>query len=279
MPVRLAIGFLCAGGSRIIPAPVLEDRPSPAAARDVPVAARDGSSIARVIARGAARPMRLGSRAGARLTCRARRLLLIARTKMRARLVYARVEMAVAPDVELGRRLRVEIDPGTRNRLSIGRASMIRDDVLLWLRGGSIEIGNETEIRRLCSLNSSGQLSVGSSVIVSFGVSVGCADRLTIEDLAAIGEYSSLTDSAHPRSTGDDRLVDRVESAPTRVGRSAWIGAQSVITSGVDIGDYSIVGAGSVVTRDVPSWRLAAGVPARTIRKLTSADKTDPSRR
>ncbi len=56
-----------------------------------------------------------------------------------------------------------------------------------------------------------------------------------------------------------------------------WIGANSTILGGVTIGEDSIIGAGSVVNKDVPSGVVAAGVPCRVIRKITEEDKIDPS--
>jgi hypothetical protein len=54
---------------------------------------------------------------------------------------------------------------------------------------------------------------------------------------------------------------------------AVWIGGNSVILPGVHIGDNSVIGAGSVVTKDIPAWCVAAGNPCRVIRKITEADR------
>lgn len=66
-------------------------------------------------------------------------------------------------------------------------------------------------------------------------------------------------------------------SAPIRVCRHAWIGARSVILKGVTIGEGAIVGTGSLVTKDVPSWTIVVGNPARAICELTDQEG-NPSR-
>ncbi|MCI8335423.1 MAG: hypothetical protein HFH25_12720 [Lachnospiraceae bacterium] len=57
------------------------------------------------------------------------------------------------------------------------------------------------------------------------------------------------------------------------IGNNVWIGGNAVICPGVHIGDNAVIGAGSVVTRDIPAWSVAAGNPCRVIRKITDDDK------
>ena len=57
------------------------------------------------------------------------------------------------------------------------------------------------------------------------------------------------------------------------IGSNVWIGGNAVICPGVHIGDNAVIGAGSVVTRDIPAWSVAAGNPCRVIRKITDDDK------
>ena len=64
-------------------------------------------------------------------------------------------------------------------------------------------------------------------------------------------------------------------SAPVTIGKDVWIGANAVILGGVKIGDGSIIGAGSVVTKDIPAGVIAAGVPCRVIRAITDEDRTE----
>jgi galactoside O-acetyltransferase len=60
---------------------------------------------------------------------------------------------------------------------------------------------------------------------------------------------------------------------PVRIDNKAWVGARTIVLKGVTIGEGAIIGAGSVVTGDVPPWTLAAGNPARIIRSLTDEER------
>jgi len=66
---------------------------------------------------------------------------------------------------------------------------------------------------------------------------------------------------------------DAVGKAPVSIGDKCWIGAKSIILKGVRIGEGAIVGAGSVVTKNVPPWTIVAGNPARVIRELTADER------
>ena len=55
---------------------------------------------------------------------------------------------------------------------------------------------------------------------------------------------------------------------PVRIGDKAWLGLRVIILKGVEIGEGAVVAAGSVVTKDVPSWTIAAGNPAKVIREI-----------
>jgi acetyltransferase-like isoleucine patch superfamily enzyme len=205
---------------------------------------------------------------------RTRRAHLIAAVKLQAILRGGWVDIDIAPDAAIGRRVRVEVDPGTRNRLVIGARAMLRGDIEIWLRNGSVEIGEQTELRRGVAVNSSGSLIVGREVLLSFGVVVHCAAQVRVEDCAIVGEYSTLTDSRHLRTPPDVHVLHHVKARPTRIGRNAWLGAQTIVASGVDIGDSAFVGGASLVNRDVPPGWLVAGNPAVPVRELAVEEVT-----
>ena len=62
-------------------------------------------------------------------------------------------------------------------------------------------------------------------------------------------------------------------SAPVRIRRGAWIGARAIVLKGVTVGVGSVVGAGAVVTKDVPDWTIVAGNPARVIREIPEHER------
>jgi acetyltransferase-like isoleucine patch superfamily enzyme len=95
-------------------------------------------------------------------------------------------------------------------------------------------------------------------------------------ELVEIGEHCMLangclvTDGAH-RFDDPDRPVPWQgfsSKGPTRIGANVWCGANVVVTSGVTIGERCVIGANSVVTRDIPAFSVAAGAPAEVLRSI-----------
>ncbi len=96
-------------------------------------------------------------------------------------------------------------------------------------------------------------------------------EGVTIEDNVFIGHNVTFINDAFPRATtGDGDLQTEADwvCIPTRVKKGASIGSSATLLCGVTIGENAIVGAGSVVTRDVPPYTVVAGNPARIMRKI-----------
>src|SRR6185437_2213645 len=115
-------------------------------------------------------------------------------------------------------------------------------------------------------------------VEVQAGVTIGArckisshsfiCEGVTIEDEAFIGHGVMFTNDKYPRSTTEDGRLQGGgdwEVFPTRVGRRASIGSNATILCGISIGEGAVVGAGAVVTRDVPAGAVVAGAPARAL--------------
>ena len=117
--------------------------------------------------------------------------------------------------------------------------------------GAFVEIQKGAEIGRRCK--------VSSHTFVCEGV--------VIEDEVFIGHGVMFINDRHPRATAAGRLQTDADwtVVPTRVQQGASIGSGAVILCGVTIGARAMVGAGAVVTRDVPADAVVAGVPARTM--------------
>jgi acetyltransferase-like isoleucine patch superfamily enzyme len=105
---------------------------------------------------------------------------------------------------------------------------------------------------------------IGSGCKIQNGVSV--YNGVTIEDEVFVGPNACFTNDRVPRANNPDWKV-----TPTRVRRGASIGANATIVCGVDIGEYAMVAAGSVVTKDVPAFALVMGNPARVVGRVDEA--------
>lgn len=193
---------------------------------------------------------------------------LVIRLKLLAAKGRATIHVRIGHGVRIDRQPLLEIYPATANSFVLGDGVIVGDGVRLSFRGGVMEVGTDTELRRLATYQVTGSLRVGSGVVLSNGVIVHCAESIEIGDLTIIGEYSTITDSSHERTAPGVPIHHTSVTSPVRVGRNIWMGAHAVITPGVTVGDQAFVGAGAVVTKDVADGWLVAGVPARAIREV-----------
>ena len=142
-----------------------------------------------------------------------------------------------------------------------------RDALLRELLGS---FGDESNIRPPFRCEYGFQLHVGARTFVNFGLVCLDVARVTIGDDVQIGPGVQLLTPTHPLEPGPRR--DKWESAePITIGDNAWLGGGVLVCPGVTIGRDTVVGAGSVVTRDLPSGVLAVGNPARVVRRITGA--------
>jgi acetyltransferase-like isoleucine patch superfamily enzyme len=114
------------------------------------------------------------------------------------------------------------------------------------------------------------RVRIGSGCFLNLGVMVAALALVEIGDHCMLANGCVVTDADHRH---DDRDVPVpwqgfTTKGPTRIGDNVWCGANVVVTSGVTIGERCVVGANSVVTRDLPPWSVAAGAPARVLRSI-----------
>ena len=118
-----------------------------------------------------------------------------------------------------------------------------------------------------------GRIEIGDRVFINYGASLSAHCLVKIGDGCQLGSYACLMDNDY--HSVEDREAPG-ESAPIVLGRNVWLGVRVIVLKGVTIGDNAVIGAGSVVTRDVPANCLAAGVPARVIRSFTPKSGPTP---
>lgn len=111
-------------------------------------------------------------------------------------------------------------------------------------------------------------LSIGDSCYLNDGVNICAVESIEIGRHCAIGDWVTILDTAfHPVEQGGETHV-----GPIRIGNNVWIASQAMIAPGVTIGDHSVIGAGSLVTHDIPEKVLAAGSPAKILHEITCDD-------
>jgi maltose O-acetyltransferase len=118
------------------------------------------------------------------------------------------------------------------------------------------------------------QIHVGERVFANFGLVCLDVARITIGDDTRIGPGVQLLTPTHPLEATSRR--EGWESAePISIGRNTWLGGAVVVCPGVTVGDDTVVGAGAVVTRDLPAGVLAVGNPARVVRSIIGSADDD----
>jgi maltose O-acetyltransferase len=114
--------------------------------------------------------------------------------------------------------------------------------------------------------------SIGKHFYANYDLIISDVAPVTIGDNVMIGPRVGIYTLTHPIDK-DVRREDLEYGEPITIGNDVWIGANAVICPGVHIGDGSIVGAGSVVTHDIPSNVIAFGTPCKPRKKILEADR------
>jgi maltose O-acetyltransferase len=153
----------------------------------------------------------------------------------------------------LGPRVRLWGVPAVKNQ---GRL-LIGDRVRLTSTIATLEVG----------VGPQGTLEIGDNVLVNYGCSFGATKLVRIGDRCNIGTQVILIDNAF-HELDPDRRDEQPESAPVILERNVWLASRVIVLPGVTIGENSVIGAGSVVTKDIPANVLAAGIPAKVIRSI-----------
>lgn len=112
----------------------------------------------------------------------------------------------------------------------------------------------------------------GSNVYANFNLTCVDDGKISVGDNTLIGPNVTIITACHPASI-ELRKNGYQYNKDVHIGRNAWIGSNVIIMPGVSIGDNSIIGAGSLVTKDIPSNVIAFGAPAKVQREITKDDE------
>jgi acetyltransferase-like isoleucine patch superfamily enzyme len=172
--------------------------------------------------------------------------------------------------------LRNNVQSGVRARLSgassFGPGPLLRGK-LCFRFDGTVTIGARFDADGLImpvsiSVVEGARLSIGDEVYMNAGTSIEVWHEVRIGSNCLFGPFASVID--------DDRHEVEpgaiLHKGPTILGDNVWLGRGAAVMPGVTVGDGSVIGANSVVTRDIPPNSFAAGTPAKVIRKLELPD-------
>ncbi len=160
---------------------------------------------------------------------------------------------------------------------SVGSGLEIIGPHRLEVYGPNIHLGDNVHMQtssgnmsRLCTWSNGkggfGRIDIGSHSLLTPGLQIVSANHVTIGDNVMIASRVYISDADWHEIY--DRLASPGPTAPVTLGNNVWLGEGVKICKGVTIGENSVIGAGSVVTKDIPANVVAAGNPAKTVKKL-----------
>lgn len=175
---------------------------------------------------------------------------------------------------------RIQEGLGSRWRNLYYRIMGVRLHGYIWMRNIDISRNFEDiEIESYCSLDqgvtllcsgehlSHPKIIIGANTYINRNTFLDAIESITIGKDCAIGPSCYITDHDHGLDPNFPPLAQPMFSKPTKIGDRVWIGANVTILKGVTIGNDTVVGAGSVVTKDIPAGAIAVGVPAKVIKE------------
>lgn len=156
--------------------------------------------------------------------------------------------------------------------IKFGKLPYIKGQMPILTNKGNFRIGNNfkmtnDQLKSQITCSDDAELIIGDDVFINQGSNIYAAKSVNIGNNVLIADSVVIHDTNFHSVLDDDEIVK-----PVKIDNSVWIGFRSIILPGVTIGKNSVIGAGSVVTRSVPSNHLAAGSPAKIIKKLNSSD-------
>ena len=142
------------------------------------------------------------------------------------------------------------------------------------------EFGENGRIQGPIAFHYGKHTKIGKNFFANFNFTVQDDAQVTIGDNCNFGPNVTIVTPVHPLIPEERNALYAPDGTPRRlcwakpvhIGSDCWFGANVVVCPGVTIGEGCVIGAGSVVTRDIPAHSFAAGVPCRVIREITEAD-------
>ncbi|MDC0359036.1 acyltransferase, partial [Oligoflexia bacterium] len=145
---------------------------------------------------------------------------------------------------------RLGLHAGKLGQIALAQKTQVGDGVILDCWGGKIELGENVYLGPYSVLYGHGGISIGQDTLVAMNCAIISAN------------HTIPGKDQHIRWQADQRL-------PIIIGKDVWLGSGAQVLAGVSIGDGCIVGAGAVVTKDLPPYSIAVGTPAKVIKMRT----------
>jgi acetyltransferase-like isoleucine patch superfamily enzyme len=158
-------------------------------------------------------------------------------------------------------------DLSAGRRVRLGRGVQIKV-----VKGGRMHLADDVVVEAHATLVAHGELIIGARAFVGQGAIIVSCGRISIGPDALIAEYVTIRDQDHGTSRTDVPYnLQQLRTLPVEIGGNVWLGSKVTVVAGVRIADGCVVGANSVVTRDLPAGNVCVGAPARPVKKVAAA--------
>jgi maltose O-acetyltransferase len=181
---------------------------------------------------------------------------------MRERMLAGELYLADDPELAAGRLRAATLGKAYNDAAAEDDAA--RTLILRELLGA---VGEGTELRPPFYCDYGANIEIGSGTFANFGLVALDVAPIRIGDDVQIGPYVQLLTATHPLDP-EERRTKWEAGEPITIGDNVWLGGGVIVCPGVTIGAHTVVGAGSVVTKDLPERVVAVGSPARVVREL-----------
>ena len=156
-----------------------------------------------------------------------------------------------------------------KSAIQIGENSHIRAHLQTFGHGGKIIIGDYCYIGDSTRIWSADSIEIGHRVLIAHCVNIFDNNTHPVSPNKRHKNFIDIVNSGFPSDIGEIKLDEN----PVVICDDVWIGCNAIILPGVTIGVGGIVGAGSVVTKDVPPYTIVGGNPARILRELSDEER------
>jgi acetyltransferase-like isoleucine patch superfamily enzyme len=151
---------------------------------------------------------------------------------------------------------------GDRSRIKIGKHTLVDGELLVHDYGGQIEIGDYTYIGLGARVWSGESVKIGRHVFLAHNVNITDTNSHQVSAVERAEHYIRTIVRGQPFEKGS------IKTAPVVIGDHAWLNFGVGVLRGVTIGEGAIIGAGSLVTHDIPPYMLAVGSPAKVVKEV-----------
>jgi galactoside O-acetyltransferase len=158
-------------------------------------------------------------------------------------------------------------NPIEKKFLTIGKDCVIESSIVFENQSGKIVIGDRVFIGSgmLISID---KIEIGNDVMISWGCTIIDNDAHSLQSSERMNDVNNWKRGLEESMPGKYKDWSCVKSKPVKIKDKAWIGFNTIILKGVTIGEGAIVGAGSVVTKDVPDYAVVGGNPAKILKYI-----------